>query len=290
MLIKNVFLFFSVVFITPILIAGCESMSNELIIVSQSENRSNTPVTIYRLGRFSIDIPTNIKQVIVKYVVYYAEIDEVLWKDKNNHVLERTKEWNTRLEIIKKMTLPEDIDEIIIGERDFTQNGIWSKGIAYRGDPMFKQVTTWDILIDAGHIGVWVHIDGTDDNKDKLIEAINDIVGSYRPSVNKLSDKATVVSQPRFYLQYGALDLPFKYKERVYTRFEGHPLDQYLKIKVEMNVVDEIEETNLIQRLSIALVGNFAPGISIDEIRSEQREVAGLKGEEVISLSFGTIF
>jgi len=271
-----------VALITSILISGCTILSDAPVMAEQSKKTAQKENQSYRLGRFSIEVPKNIKQAIVKYVVDYAEIDEVPWLDQNNHILEREKEWSARLKTINNMTPPEGVEQIIIGEKDFTVNGIWSKGIAYRGDPKFKQVTTWHVLIDTGLLGVWINIDGTDDNNEKLVQAIKNIVGSYRSPVNNISNTVSIKEGPGFYLQYGALDLPFQFDERVYTRFEGHPLDQYLKLKVEMNVVEEIEETNLIQRLSIALVGNFAPGVSIDQIRSDQREVAGLKGDEVI--------
>lgn len=147
---------------------------------------------------------------------------------------------------------------------------------------MLEEVITWIVLIDTELLGMWFQIEGVDDTKDKLIDAINDIVRSYRSPVSILSNKVTIKAQPSFYLQYGAVDLPYKYSEKIYTRFEGHPLDQYLKVEIEINVVSKVEETNIIERLSAAVASNFAPGLSIDKLRTESREVAGLKGDEVV--------
>jgi len=262
--------------------SGCTLITGKTIMAEQNKKVLKTGVESYRLGRFSVEVPKVIKQAAVKYVVYYAEFDEMPWQNKKNHLHERKKNWDARLEKIKKITPPTGIKEVIIEEKDFSFDGRWSKGIAYRGNSMLEEVITWNVLIDTDLLAVWFQIEGIDDTRDKLIDAINDIVRSYRTPVNILANKVSIKSHPSFYLQYGAVDLPYKYGEEIYTRFEGHPLDQYLKLEIESNVVSKVEETNLIERLSASLASNFAPGLSIDQIRTESRVVAYLKGDEVV--------
>jgi len=105
---------------------------------------------------------------------------------------------------------------------------------------------------------------------------------NYATTVGQISNKLIIKPQPSFYLSHGAIDLSYKHKEEAYSRFEKHPLDPYLKLEVEIKVVEKVEETNLIERLSASLLSNFAPGVNIDKIRTESREVAGLNGEEVV--------
>jgi hypothetical protein len=83
-----------------------------------------------------------------------------------------------------------------------------------------------------------------------------------------------------FYLQYGAIDLPYEWQEISYIRFEGHPLDVVIKMQMKMDEVMKIEKAGVIDKTTAAIVSKFAYGISVDRIRSRNRTVAGMEGQE----------
>jgi len=264
-----------------ILTTGCTLIPGKNIMAEQNKNIAHEESNYYRLGRFSMNLPSVMNQVALRNKVYFTDITTFAWVKKINHKDEREKLWNDRLISIKGLTPPDEVKDIIIDMKDFSSDEYWAKGVYYHGNSISKKQAGWDVLVDRGGYGAWFKVSGSFEKNHKMIKVLNFIISSYRAPTNK-KDFFIARQKSGYYFKYGMLDMDFKAQERTYSRFEGHPLDQYLKIKVEMNVVDEIEETNLIQRLSMALLGNFAPGISIDEIRSDQREVAGLIGEEVV--------
>ncbi|MGB3941885.1 MAG: T6SS immunity protein Tli4 family protein [Candidatus Manganitrophaceae bacterium] len=84
-----------------------------------------------------------------------------------------------------------------------------------------------------------------------------------------------------FYLQHGAINLPYLEQENAYVRFEGHPLGLTLEIK--MNSTHETRPVpNLLERIEVAIRERFAPGLDVSRVRSQKRTVAGIPGEEVI--------
>ena len=258
------------------LITGNSIMAEQNKKTVQQENQN------YRLGRFSIDVPSYMHQAILSNKVFYTDIKTFAWENKLKHIDERNNLWNERVLKIKSLTPPDDVKEIVIDTMDFSSDEYWAKGVFYHGNSISKEHAGWDVLIDNGKYGVWLKVSGDREKNNIMIKVLNIVIKSYRTSTKKSDTLTTTRKKLGYYLKYGFLDMDYKEQERTYSRFEGHPLDKYLKLKIEIEAVDKVEETNLIQRLSLSLAGNFAPGISIDEIRSEQREVAGLKGEEVI--------
>ncbi|VAW93810.1 hypothetical protein MNBD_GAMMA21-136 [hydrothermal vent metagenome] len=246
----------------------------------QNINGSEDKFRTYRLGRFSVDVPVSINQVSTDYVVYYTNFEEFKWKD-HNHIKERNALWTKLLSDIKTIRLPIGIKKIIIDEIDLTNEKYWAKGVFYYGNSDDEDAGHWDVLLDSGTIGVWIKVVGTVDKKDNMEKLLEKVIQAYHAPTE--SEKmVSVNNKNRFYFKYGAVDLPFKYREEIYTRFEGHPLDKFLKLEIEYEVVDIVEESNLIQRFSASLLADFAPGVEIDEIRSETRIVAGLEGDEVV--------
>ncbi|VAW93804.1 hypothetical protein MNBD_GAMMA21-133 [hydrothermal vent metagenome] len=268
-------------FITVFIVSASMLITGKTIMAEQSKIIVQEESKYYRLGRFSVKIPETMKQVVLRNKVYFTDIETFAWDNKINHKEERKKIWDERLQTITSLTLPDDVKEIVIDTMDFSSDEYWAKGVFYHGNSVSKKQAGWDVLVDRGEYGAWFRVSGSYEKNNKMIKVLNNVIKSYRASTNKI-DIFETGQDSGYYLKYGMLDMDFKAQEKTYSRFEGHPIDQYLKLKVEIEAIDEVEETNLIQRLSISLLGNFAPGISIDEIRSEQREVGGLKGEEVV--------
>jgi hypothetical protein len=118
---------------------------------------------------------------------------------------------------------------------------------------------------------------GGDSAQDQLIlEDIVAVSGAYRgPDEDK-----GIGSESRFYLDHGSINLPYLEQERVYARFEGHPLG--LKFSIEMEPTHKVKKVGLLERLSALFLSGFASGVDIDKLRTGKRVVAGLRAEEVL--------
>ncbi|MFH1028812.1 MAG: T6SS immunity protein Tli4 family protein, partial [Pseudomonadota bacterium] len=87
-----------------------------------------------------------------------------------------------------------------------------------------------------------------------------------------------------FFLKHGAINLPYLWQEKSYVRFEGHPLNLKIEIDMDMDAGHKRPQFGLIEKASAAIDSGYASAanVSIKNIRSQKREVAGVPGEEVI--------
>jgi len=273
-------LFGGLAILTMVFLSACASIYYSF--TSNKDYILTEPTTTYILGRYSIDVPISMKQAHVRYTVSYTDVETIKWENPDNHKKERRVAWDNRIKELKKRSLPRGIKNIIIDYKDFSSDKYWAKGVYYYSNSSWDKYAGWYVLYDDGQYGAWLNIDGSSDRRDKMEEVIIKIADAYRsPSYQyNLTD---IQATPKYYVEHGYFTLPFKYKEEIYTRFEGHPLDQYLKLSIESEVVSKVEETNLIERLSASLLMVFlTPGFSVEKIRTDTREVAGLVGDEVV--------
>lgn len=89
---------FKYLLVVLIVTSGCTLITGKTIMAEQNGRVSKDEVEYYRLGRFSVEVPKVIKQAAIKYIVFYAEIEEIPWQDQKNHLFERDKEWNAKRE------------------------------------------------------------------------------------------------------------------------------------------------------------------------------------------------
>ena len=112
--------------------------------------------------------------------------------------------------------------------------------------------------------------------KEDLVGDFTEIARAYKP----ISPHYDPPQKNWFFLEHGAIMLPYLEQEETYARFEGHPLD--VKLEVKTTAVHKVSDSGLVDRLSASLAMNFAPGVDVDKIRTGKRTAAGLNGEEVI--------
>ena len=55
-----------------------------------------------------------------------------------------------------------------------------------------------------------------------------------------------------------------------------------MKLRIEMNETQQVEDVGVLDRLVASLAMNFAPGVDVDKIRTGSRTVAVLPGQEII--------
>ena len=224
----------------------------------------------YYTGRFAIDLPAEFQLEIQSQKIRYAEVFDFKWKERDR-AKERESLWTQKLAKIKKLQLPKGKDRIIIEEREVKGIGNWAKAVSYFGNYVHPSLIYWTVLIDFGSSGgAWLTIDGT--NTDKMIKNFTNILKHYQYGFDNLTKDS-------FCLNHGRIELPYLEHERTYARFAG-PMD--MKLRIEMNETQKIEDVGVLDRLVASLAMNFAPGVDVYKIRTGSRTVAGLPGQEII--------
>ena len=232
---------------------------------------------IFPLGRFSIAIPSDLKAVVQTHRFRGCEIREFVWPQGSDRLQVMDRIWHERIKEIGKLEPPEGTRNVIIEERLNPVTKPLVKGVYYYGDNEANDEGYWDLLLDAGPVGVWFKFDGLLEGKEELYNWVLQVAKGYeyRNQISTVSPQ-----KDRYYLKYGAINRPYKSQEHTYARFEGHPLD--MKLEIEMQETRHVEQNGLKERLDAAVETNSATGVDIDKIRSKKRTCAGLKGEEMI--------
>jgi hypothetical protein len=255
---------------------GCTQESGKNTMQTQKEQTSP-----YGIGRFVIDIPAGMEYREGSYRMRYCELNEIAWQSMQTHKAVQ-EEWEKRAAEIEKSKPPKGREKVIIDRTEFTDIGKWCKGIFYYKESMSPNRGFLDLLLDAGATGLWLKFSADANAREKIYPFVTEIAKAYRAPSHPYSRVEVIPDRDAFYLQYGAIDLPFEYKESTDVIFRGHALDETLELNVETVVVDEVEEFNASERLTAMLASNFIPGLKIDKIRSGERDIAGMKGEEII--------
>jgi hypothetical protein len=257
-------------------VQGCDKTTNKIGV--------NIPMDTYYIGRFSIEVPAVMTLDERSSELSYAKIEEVIWPKNVGQEQARTTEWNKFLEEINKLTPPEGKEKVIIRMHDFNGVGQWAKGVYYYYSDFRAYDGRWSLLVDAGPVGIWI-------KGNSVVEKEN--VNHYLENNIKTSGKSyTYIEKSKlkflpkgdwFYLEHGAINLPYEEQEESYASFKGHALNLNLSIKMQMDIGHYRETMGLIEGTK-GMIDDASrePGISFSIVRLGKREVAGMKGEESI--------
>ena len=224
----------------------------------------------YYMGRFAIDLPAEFKLEIQSQKIRYAEVSDFKWKERDR-AKERESLWTQKLAKIKKLQLPKGRKQIIIEEKHLKGIGSWAKTVEYYGDYRIGDYIYWTVLVDYGESGLWLTLYGL--NNHKSLKNFNNILTHYQYGFDNLTKDS-------FCLNHGRIELPYLEHERTYARFAG-PMD--MKLEIEMHEIHrEPQHGGIISRTAAAMATGFARDIDIEKIRSRERIIAGLNGEEEI--------
>jgi hypothetical protein len=277
--------------INILIFLGCICLLSMPVLLTWSGTKrptsqgDNKPMERHYLGRYSIDIPTEIKEAQGSrtHNLRFTDINEIVWHEGMSHEEAREKEWNNFLTETNKLTPPRGKDRVIIRIFDNPNVGKFAKAMFfydYYGRP---KTATWALLLDTGRIGIWIKDNppGLVEEENKSGNAINNIINigkSYRTIDSGLTKR----EGEWFYTKYGAFNLPYLWHEKSYIRFEGATL----KIEIEMNMdhSHSIEEHGLISKTNALVSSGYATAakVKLKRIRSQKRVVAGMQGEEEI--------
>ena len=236
----------------------------------------------YYTGRFSIEVPAEMKLEEQISKVRHVEIKEIVWPKEVSHEQSQASEWDSFLTEIKKLSPPRGTDKVIIKMQDFHCEGKLAKGIFYHKNGDAADEATWLLLLDTGSVGIFFKgrsvIVEKENQSHLMLNNLNNLCESYHSDT-----KASKPMENSFYLQYGIINLPYSWQEESYTSFKGHPLNLNLSIKMQMDIGHYRETMGLIEGTKGMIDdASSEPGISFSIVRLGKREVAGMKGEESI--------
>lgn len=235
-----------------------------------------TGMKTYHMGRFAIDVPAEFKLEVQQHEFRLVKIQEFAWSRGQDTSRQREQRWHARLAEIEKQRKPKGVQNIIIKEEQFSGIGQWARGVLYFHDHMTTRRGCWEIWADYGDQLTVFKLNGLIDAQDKMLSWIADVARAYHSGTNKQG-----VSCP-YFTERGVVDLPYKRQESTYARFEGHPMLN--KLEITMNETHEAEpkKDGLLGRLTASILTGFASGVDIGKIRTGNRTVAGMDGEETI--------
>jgi predicted small secreted protein len=228
----------------------------------------------YNIGRFSIDVPAEMKEAGRTHEFRYAEIEEFLWPQNMDREEARKEIWAKRIAEINSIAPPKGKKKTIIEEKEMSGIGSKAKAVFYYRSDTADDEGFWDLLVDYGDVGAWFKFRGLLEAKEEMLAWVVEIAKSYN------NNRQAKVNS--FHTAFGNITLPYLEQESSHVRFEGHPLD--LMLSIEMTETHSVEEAGLVDRLKTAIATNFAPTVDVKQVRARKRMVAGLPGEEIVSV------
>lgn len=226
----------------------------------------------YNIGRFSIDVPAEMKEAGRTHEFRYAEIEEFLWPQNMDREEARKEIWAKRIAEINSIAPPKGKKKTIIEEKEMSGIGSKAKAVFYYRSDTADDEGFWDLLVDYGDVGAWFKFRGLLEAKEEMLAWVVEIAKSYN------NNRQAKVNS--FHTAFGNITLPYLEQESSHVRFEGHPLD--LMLSIEMTETHMVRESGLLERTTTAIATNFAPTVKVKRIRGRKRTVAGLIGEEEI--------
>lgn len=254
---------------------------------TSAEKGVMTQMKTYNIGRFSINVPASMEMTARTGRLRYVTAEEIFWHNFNRTEHVRAAEWEQFTNEINKLEPPKGNNKIVIMTYDFPEIGKWARGVFYYNKSVNNRFAPWALLIDYGKNGVWLKSDRTEIEDEKVNRRMRNNLINIAKAYQPLDLKDLKIQRPdnRFFLRYGAINLPYSAHEESSALFEGHPLDLTLSIEMEMDFTQEIETMGLIKRtkgLLAAALLQTEGGIS--KIRLQKREMAGMPGEEALLL------
>ena len=234
------------------------------------------------VGRFSVTVPAVMNAEARLQKIRDVKMTEMIWPDAVSNEEARELEWKRFMEEIKRLRSRLTSDKVIIKTQDPSGIGKWAKGMYFHDQSDGENEGTWSVLMDAGPIGVWMKGRSVIIAEEKLHNTMFNNLCTLSQLYTSLD--STNKTGDWFYLKHGAIDLPYLWQESSYIRFEKHPLDLKIEIKMDMDEAYRREKHGLIEKANAAIDSGYAAmaQVQIKRIRSQRREVAGMPGEEVV--------
>ena len=270
----------------PILILLLILLVNTTAFGRGTNKEDNKPMQTYYVGRFSTAVPAEMKEAggSRTHKLRDFKLTEIVWPKGISHITARDVEWKKYLSEIEVPTLSKTANEIIIKTQDFPGLGKWAEGVFYYATNSTR-TANWAVIMDTGSFGLWIKTNPPVliDKEIKSNKAAKNLINICK-SYHVMDSNNAKPKGDWFFLKHGAINLPYLWQEKSYVRFEGHPLNLKIEIDMDMDAGHKRPQFGLIEKASATIDSGYASAanVSIKNIRSQKREVAGMPGEEVI--------
>ncbi len=251
-------------------------------------------MTTYYIGRYSVGIPSDMKEGMQLQGLRDFKMTEILLPsdpgEKQEYLEKIWKEIIDKAE--KHHDRPNDKKTGIVQFQSFPEIGPWAKGVI-RYDGISGRSGTWIVLIDKGKVALMLETPrGFTFANDGVRISIKNLIRigrAYSPR-----DRNSKQSPPRgdyFYLQHGVIALPFLWHERVTSEFmklnaaSSQGYDPRDFISIEMDSTYTGQKHSVSDNIASTIESGFAfsKGVKIDRLRSGKRAVAGMDGQEELN-------
>ena len=245
-----------------------------------TEEVKELEMTRHALGRFTVELPEVMESQGEIWRIGHVDVIERAWLD-NIPQKGRWFFWDQHMKTLEAIPIrgvnkdqPKPTIEVI----EPNEEGLWYKQSLYYDHNEFVQRLKWDIFADMGNHAVWFGIDKYEDVKGPMGELLMEALNAYKPY-----SEEEIVYQPNvFYLEKGAIHLSYDYYERSRRFFGSDDLDYSLMIEIKTNKTDG--DVRLIEHTRwVAKELSKEQGFNMDILRSGNRRVAGLEGEEILT-------
>ena len=203
------------------------------------------------------------------------ELDNVSLETEGNSTTGE-KAWQDRLLKIGAGESPPGVDSVIVREIAI---GDGLRGVYYHGDDLVPESISLTALSETESRLLWFNVESLVGNEDLMAEIVGEIASAYKT----LADGDYPPGPDWFCIPGGAIERPTQTMERVEYHFE-HP-DAEMELDLEISTTPDPQREGLIDRLDSLLEAYFGTdtdGESIEKIRMQTREVAGMRGEEAV--------
>lgn len=275
------YLALAALFSTLLTLSSGEARDNKTV---QSITKTEIIKTMksYLIGRFTIEVPSDMMLSSHHGTIRSSEIYEFIWPQNQDKSKTREEIFKAKLAEIKKFRPPKGKQSAFIEIREIKNLSYWTRGILYYSNYLADEVK-WVMLTDFGNVGAWTEMRSGKNNPaniDKMILSFSTFANAYH--VRSSNNAASLPPGNWFHLRYGSINLPYKIRERSRVSFYDRTLALRLEIEMDETYTVEGPDENLIGRTTAAIATGYAGNIDIERIRSRKRTVAGLPGEEEI--------
>ena len=230
-------------------------------------------------GRFCADVP-KVMERGGHHSMLDVTLEEKTWMPPLDKAFER--EWNAQLAKIDEIRAkrvrqqalrPRSVAGDVVEKRTIAQG---FESICYYQDS--RNLIVWTALRDYGRAGLVLSRWGLADRKDDLAGSIVEIGNAYHAREGK--EPWPAPGADWFYLQQGAVKLPFREEERMEAFFDGLGV----RFIMQTETTAEPEKTGPVGRLrtAVARLGSDATDGSTVVKQDSHRKVAGFTGEELL--------
>lgn len=261
--------------------AACSGCAREPMDAPTMEDETRVVVQRQCLGRFCLDVPAASRRAGAEYGLRWLAVREQVFPGAGARASQESASaaWDQQVENAVALEAEERLEPGDVRGRQRANEEL-EPGLRFLSyyttlEPIGARVVA---LKTQGAVGLWMEQTLDVEFEPRARAEMLQLARGYqvRPEAATWPQRG----QDWFYLDHGAVQLPFHDQEKSSVVFDGGPLDGTLEVETES--VREVKKKGLVERFmdSVGVAGAYAEGVS--RVRSRSRKVAGFTGEELV--------